>query len=285
MTNVDFSVANGLNGEFSVEAWALGYPNAVQASGGGILAKGYGNGGEEFNLDVHAGFRFYARTAAGGLTASAQSASTLAGNGGTTSTWKADGNWHHLVGVCDEANDNILLYVDGNLIGYPVISNGVVPATAYTLQVNHPGSTGTNGLLSATPGGGYGIFPANNYTTGNAGLWGYNSVSIGARNSGSGTAGLTLAFQGAVDEVALYNYCLTPLQVSNHFAVAMDLATKLTAQATNGHTVLSWFAVWATSTLQSAPTVNGPWTTIPGATSPYTVTNSGPALFYRVKNQ
>jgi hypothetical protein len=286
MTNVDFSVPNGLNGEFSVEAWALGYPNLVQASGGGIVAKGYGNGGEEFNLDVHAGFRFYARTAGGGLTASAQAASTLAGNGGTTSTWKADGNWHHLVGVCDEANDNILLYVDGNLIGYPVISNGVVPTMAFLYQTNHPGSTGTNGLLSATPGGGYGIFPATNYTTGNGGLWGYNSVSIGSRSSGSGNGGnMALEFQGAVDEVALYNYCLTPLQVSNHYAVAIDLATKVSVQVTNGHPVLSWFAVWATSKLQSAPTVNGPWTTIAGAASPYTVTNSGPALFYRVKNQ
>jgi len=103
MTNVDFSVPNGLNGEFSVEAWALGYPNLVQASGGGIVAKGYGNGGEEFNLDVHAGFRFTLERQAGASRPAPKPPPTLAGNGGTTSTWKADGNWHHLVGVCDEA--------------------------------------------------------------------------------------------------------------------------------------------------------------------------------------
>ena len=89
----------------------------------------------------------------------------------------------------------------------------------------------------------------------------------------------------AVDEVALYNYCLTPLQVSNHYAVAMNLATTLSEQTISNQTVLTWFANWATSTLQSAPTVSGPWTTVPGAKSPYTVPTSGSPKFYRVKNQ
>jgi hypothetical protein len=284
MTNYDFSVPNGLNGAFTVEAWARAYAGVTQASGGGIVAKGYGNGGEEFNLDVHAGFRFYSRTSSGGLTASAQAASTLGGNGGSTSTWAGDGNWHHLVGVCDEANDNLLLYVDGQLIGSPIISNGIVPATAYLYQTNHNGSTGTNGLLSATPGGGYGIFAATNYTSGNAAAWGYNSVSIGCRNSGSGTTGLTLAFRGGVDEVALYNYCLTPLQVSNHFAVAMNMPTTLNAQTIGGHTVLTWYPNFATAILQGATNLNGPWTNIVGATSPYVITNGGaPAAFYRLQ--
>ena len=35
-------------------------------------------------------------------------------------------------------------------------------------------------------------------------------------------------------------------------------------------------------TLQSAPTVNGPWTTVPGATSPYTVGLTNPMQFFQV---
>lgn len=287
MTNVDYSVPNGQNGEFTVEAWAKGYPNLIQASGGGIVGKGYGNGGEEFNMDVHGGFRFYCRTAnpSGGLAASAQAAPYLTGNTQPSTNWTMDGVWHHLVGVCDEANDNILLYVDGNLIGSPVITNGVVPAGVNTLQQNHPGSSGTNGALNATAGGGYGIYPATNYSTGNPAAWGYNSVSIGARNSGSGTTGLTLAFYGTVDELALYPYCFTPLQASNHYAVGIDEATTLSVRETNNQSVLSWYPMFGTGTLQSATSLAGPWTTIPGATSPYTVTNPGnSATFYRLKN-
>jgi hypothetical protein len=64
----------------------------------------------------------------------------------------------------------------------------------------------------------------------------------------------------------------------------MNLAVTLTAQSTNGQTVLSWPTAYsATQTLQSAANLSGPWTTIPGASNPYTVTNSGPALFYRLK--
>jgi hypothetical protein len=35
--------------------------------------------------------------------------------------------------------------------------------------------------------------------------------------------------------------------------------------------------------LQSAPTLNGPWTTIPGATSPYTTDLSDGERYFRLK--
>jgi hypothetical protein len=275
MTNVDFSVPNGQNAAFSIEAWARGYGNINQPSGGGIVAKGYGNGGEEFNIDAHTGLRFYCRNAAGTVTATAQAAPTLTGN---ATGWTMDGKWHHIVGVCDQVNANLLLYVDGTLIGYPVISNGVVPFEAYQYQTNHNPTTGTNGVILP----GTGVFPAVNYTPTN---WWDNAISIGARNSGQANTGYTLAFLGAVDEVAVYPYCLTPLQVSNHFAVAINAATTLTATpGPNQTTVLSWYPMFGSAALQSAPAVTGPWSSITGATSPYTVTNTGPALFYRLKN-
>ena len=40
---------------------------------------------------------------------------------------------------------------------------------------------------------------------------------------------------------------------------------------------------WSCGTLQSAPTVTGPWTDVPGATSPYSVATSQAELFYRTK--
>jgi len=50
---------------------------------------------------------------------------------GPTTTSKVDGNWHHLVGVCDEVNSNVSLYVDGVLAGRSAIApgNGILEAT------------------------------------------------------------------------------------------------------------------------------------------------------------
>jgi hypothetical protein len=40
---------------------------------------------------------------------------------------------------------------------------------------------------------------------------------------------------------------------------------------------------WTTGTLESAPTVNGPWTPVLNASSPYTVPATGPMEFYRLQ--
>ena len=183
-----------------------------------------------------------------------------------------DGLWHHLVGVCDQVNSNILLYVDGTLIGPNIITNGVVPPLAYALDQNHV-STGTNGVIYTLAGV---RKPTNTY-------YNANSVSIGARNSGAANAGYALNFFGAVDEVGLYNYALTPLQVSNHWAVAKDLPLSLNVQLTNGHPRLTWLGGWVTATLQSATNPTGPWATLTNAATPYSVTNSASRQFYRLK--
>jgi len=282
ITNVDFAVPNGASGAFSVEAWAQGTTASNQMSGGGIVAKGVGNADEQFSLDAHTGFRFYVRNQASATSvAGAQAAYYVSGTTNNTipsgfSGWRMDGIWHHLVGVCDQVNSNILLYVDGTLIGPNIITNGVVPPLAYALDLGHNGSTGTNGVIY--PGTGI-----HEPTDVGAAYWYANSVSIGSRNQGSGNKGIGLYFQGGVDEVALYNYALSPLQVSNHYAVAKDTAVTLNIQMTNGLPVLSWSSAWVTAVLQSATNVSGPWVNIPGATTPYTVTNTTPALFYRVR--
>jgi len=96
---VDFSTAS--DAAFSVEAWV----NGTAGQGfTGILCKGVGLQ-EQFCLDTGGSgdaFRFYVRDAGG--------TAHLASGTGTM-----DGNWHHLVGVCDTVHSLVALYVDGNL--------------------------------------------------------------------------------------------------------------------------------------------------------------------------
>ena len=117
--NLDFSKL-GSNAQFSVEAW-LKAPTG-QPNGAGIICKGYGGGGEQFNLDLYgSAVRFFMRDAA-------------TNTHGPTSTFHVDGAWHHVVGVCDMSNGVVNLYVDGAL-------------QAFT--TNLPGL----GVLSALPAG------------------------------------------------------------------------------------------------------------------------------------
>jgi predicted alpha-1,6-mannanase (GH76 family) len=100
VTNIAIDFATPANAAFSVEAWVKGGPQTTDA---GLVTKGYGGGGEQFNLDCGGGnhaFRFFVRDASG--------TARLA-----TSSVVPDNQWHHLVGVCDQANGFVRLYVDG----------------------------------------------------------------------------------------------------------------------------------------------------------------------------
>jgi hypothetical protein len=170
--NIDFST-QGLNPEFSVEAWV----NAPvgQKSGAGIVTKGYGSGGEQFDLDIYGNtFRFFMRDASGSVH-------------GPTSSFQADGNWHHLVGVCDAASANVYLYIDGVLKNTSAMAAGL-------------------GVLGPLPAGAPIL------------------TSIGSRMSGSTDANFSLQSSNAViADVALYNYALSSAQVSNHFSFASEV--------------------------------------------------------------
>ncbi|PWU16345.1 MAG: hypothetical protein C5B50_13770 [Verrucomicrobia bacterium] len=160
---IDFAT-NG-NAEFSVEAWANG---AAQTTDCGLVTKGTGAGGEQLNLDCGSGshaFRFFVRDASGGV--------HLA-NG----TIGPNSAWHHLVGVCDEANGKVILYVDG-------VSNASGTITA------------GSGLLSSA-----------------------NALTIGSRQSGTTT--YDAQFVGLMEEVAIYNYVLTPARIQAHYAAVTN---------------------------------------------------------------
>jgi hypothetical protein len=113
--NVDFATTNGASKAFSISAWARA--SSAQTTDAGIVTKGF-SGSEQFNLDcgndtapVSHGFRFFVRNAAGTV-GSALSSQTLPN----------DLQWHHLVGVCDQPNGSVKLYVDGTLAGSGTIA-------------------------------------------------------------------------------------------------------------------------------------------------------------------
>jgi hypothetical protein len=120
---IDFSTSG--NAEFSVEAWVAAGP---QISDAGIITKGYGGGGEQFTLDTgsdggiptHA-FRFFVRNQSG----------TPYGASGSIAP---NGRWHHLVGVCDQSNGVLTLYIDGvnNATG-PIPSGSGLLSSAYAV--------------------------------------------------------------------------------------------------------------------------------------------------------
>jgi uncharacterized protein YycO len=84
------------------------------------------------------------------------------------------------------------------------------------------------------------------------------------------------AWDGGIDDVAVYNYVLTPSQIQNHFLNTTHVGITNSA----GKIVVTWPA----GTLQSSTNVIGTYTNVIGATSPFT--NSPGALqFYRVQLQ
>jgi hypothetical protein len=115
----------------TVSAWVNG--NATQASGAGIIAKGIGATGEEYDLDVFNGAYRFQATDTNGASFSAQTA--IAPNG----------NWQLVTGVLNASNGILNCYVNGALA-----ASSVAPAT---LQTNsHEVSIGNRPFASGVYG-------------------------------------------------------------------------------------------------------------------------------------
>jgi hypothetical protein len=218
---IDFSTfAN--NATFSVEAWVNG---GTQIAGAGIVTFGYGSGGEQFNLDTGSGgahaFRFAVRDAI-------NIAHNANGNIAPNSTWQ------HVVGVCDEPNGFLRLYVNGVSNANATISGGIQMGTS--------------------------------------------PISIGSRQPDFHST-YTANFAGSIDEVAIYNYALSAAQIQNHYITGTNPVVRLYAQKSGPNVML----LWSPGTLQASPTVNGTYTDVPGATSPYLISPAPVRQFYRVK--
>ena len=123
VTNITMDFGTSGNATFSVEAWVNG---GSQTTDAGLVTKGYGSGGEQFNLDCGGGghaFRFFVRDAGGGA--------HLA-----TSSVVPNNQWHHLVGVCDEANGLVRLYVDGiNAAQGTITANSGILGSASSVSI------------------------------------------------------------------------------------------------------------------------------------------------------
>ena len=88
-------------------------------------------------------------------------------------------------------------------------------------------------------------------------------------------------FPGSIDEVAIFNYAMSPLQVLGLYNAAFGAAppnVRISIQKVGGFVVLTW----PQGSLLEAANLSGPWTTNSSAASPYTNAPSGTGKFYRV---
>ena len=137
---IDFAVTNA-NAEFTVECWAEGVNNGnyPQTIGSPLVTKGRYNLDDEFNLciDTNASglhYMFYVRAANGTVYTVAPGTEPV-----------LDGNYHHVVGVCDEANGLLSLYYDGALV-----NTATIPTNSGIYETPEPmtfGAGTTDGVI------------------------------------------------------------------------------------------------------------------------------------------
>ncbi len=135
---VDF--ATNTSAAFTVEAWVKA---GGQTTDAGIVTKGTGAGGEQFNLDTGAGghaYRFFVRDAGG---------SAHLANGTIT----PNNNWQHLVGVCNQFSNQVILYVNGvsNASGTVTAGSGLLSsANAMTIGSRQSGTAAYDNQFNGT---------------------------------------------------------------------------------------------------------------------------------------
>ena len=101
-----------------------------------------------------------------------------------------------------------------------------------------------------------------------------NNWRIGHDNNDSNA---NRTFNGLIDEVAVFNYSLTPAQLLSLYAAGAPVPVSLSITQSGSDVTLTW----GQGTLLQADEVTGPWTTNT-ATSPYTTPAAGVKKFYRV---
>ena len=148
--------------------------------------------------------------------------------------------------------------------------NPIVPGTWYHMVLTDDGTNmnwySNNRLVLTLNPKSLGF--VQNGTNGDPGVAG-GPITLAIRSDG-----VFGGWDGGIEDVAVYNYVLQPPQIQNHFLNT----THLTAVKSGSNLMLAW----PVGTLQSATTVNGPYTDVGGATSPFPVSPTQPKLFYRV---
>jgi hypothetical protein len=135
---IDFSTNTGTT-SFSLECWLKAWP---QSSDSCIMTKGTGGGGEQFDLDFGAGnskIRYLYRDASG---------NAILAN----SSFVPDGQWHHVVVVTDDVNEQVYLYIDGALTtAANTTENGIqTSGQPMTIGCRQSGTTAFDDQLNGT---------------------------------------------------------------------------------------------------------------------------------------
>jgi hypothetical protein len=160
-----------------------------------------------------------------------------------------DGLWHHCAMVINRELEVVQLFVDGNEVyAQPLEADGVVLLGDLT-------DPNINTLtIGSDPTGTYGV----------AGQYDIDDFALWSRPL-------------APDEIQTI-YTLGQAGMSFNNGSAPPPETLSVQRTTNGATI-----TWTAGTLQSAPTVLGPWVPVPGATAPsYQYISSGTNVFFRV---
>jgi predicted alpha-1,6-mannanase (GH76 family) len=194
VTNIHLDFAAGNNGVFSVEAWVN---VGSQSSDAGLVTKGYGSGGEQFNLDCggpNRAFRFFVRERYG--------AARLA-----TSSVVPNNQWYHLVAVCDQANGFVRLYVNGNQAAQGSITPniGLLPSLASVSIGSRQAGLGTaynnqfSGFMQEVAIYGYALSPAQvlahyQTATNRAPVFHSNPFTVASANAGQSYSGNLSAY-------------------------------------------------------------------------------------------
>jgi hypothetical protein len=121
-----------------------------------------------------------------------------------------------------------------------------------------------------------------------------NSVPGGSHNPalggqfsiGASTVWPGRYFDGSIDEVAVFNRALSAAEISTLYSAGQGIAfIPLNIQRSGSNVIVSWTDPTSLFFLQSAPALNGIFSNVPGAASPYTRTASGGPLFFKLKSQ
>jgi hypothetical protein len=163
-----------------------------------------------------------------------------------------DGNWHSLVYVIDRKKGGTV-YLDGT--NAPSTVNGGTTITAA-------------GDIDTTNSATIGQDPT--------GLYNLEEPTINAAQSAS----------AYIDDLGVWRRALTPLEAASIYMAGISNQVSFTgASATLSINVMSSSQLQLTypGSLQSATNLSGPWSSVPGATSPFTVSPTGANMFFRAK--
>ncbi|MGZ5507729.1 MAG: LamG-like jellyroll fold domain-containing protein [Limisphaerales bacterium] len=181
--------------------------------------------------------------------------------------------------MCRPANDaSGFNYTSGNQLGY-TWNNNSSATWSWRSGIVVPPNQWSLATLVVTPSAASVYLLNTNGFFGATNTLGHSSESFSTSSLiGDDLNDPTRAFNGIIDEVAVFKRALTPIQLQQLYNAVANYVV-ITSTFSSGNLSL----LWPKGTLQQATVVTGPWSATSGATSPYIVPINQSATFYRVK--